>query len=64
MAEDDKNTELNFSLPELALPKLADNENSEADTRQTALVPFDPLQRYLTEIRRFSLLSREEEHQL
>jgi RNA polymerase sigma-32 factor len=29
-----------------------------------ALVPFDPLQRYLAEIRRFSLLSREEEHRL
>jgi len=29
-----------------------------------ALVPFDPLQRYLTEIRRYSLLSREEEKEL
>ena len=28
------------------------------------LVPFDPLQRYLTEIRRYPLLSREEEHRL
>ena len=29
-----------------------------------ALVPYDPLQRYLAEIRRFPLLSREEEHKL
>ena len=29
-----------------------------------ALVPFGPLQRYLTEIRRYPLLSREEEHRL
>ena len=29
-----------------------------------ALVPYDPLQRYLTEIRRYPLLSREEEHEL
>src|ERR687898_1475038 len=31
---------------------------------EKALVPFDPLQRYLAEIRRFALLSREEEHRL
>src|ERR1043166_2636074 len=29
-----------------------------------ALVSYDPLQRYLTEIRRFPLLTREEEHRL
>jgi RNA polymerase sigma-32 factor len=29
-----------------------------------ALAPYDPLQRYLTEIRRYSLLTREEEHEL
>ena len=33
--------------------------DSDADDR--ALAPFDPLQRYLTEIRRYPLLSREEE---
>ena len=32
--------------------------------KDRALVPFDPLQRYLTEIRRFPLLNREEEHRL
>jgi RNA polymerase sigma-32 factor len=29
----------------------------------SALVPFDPLQRYLAEIRRYPLLTREEEHE-
>ncbi|MFQ5853754.1 MAG: sigma-70 factor domain-containing protein, partial [Candidatus Binatia bacterium] len=31
---------------------------------EKALVSFDPLQRYLAEIRRYPLLSREEEHRL
>ncbi len=30
----------------------------------SALVPFDPLQRYLAEIRRYPLLTREQEHEL
>ena len=38
----------------------ADNEEDEAPGGR-ALVSFDPLQRYLTEIRRYPLLSREEE---
>ncbi len=37
-------------------------EEDESSTR--ALVPYDSLQRYLAEIRRYSLLSREEEHRL
>jgi RNA polymerase sigma-32 factor len=40
----------------------ADEEEEEPSGR--ALVPFDPLQRYLTEIRRYALLSREEEKEL
>jgi len=36
----------------------------ETDDKSTALVRYDPLQRYLTEIRRYPLLSREEEHEL
>lgn len=36
----------------------------EGDEGSTALVRYDPLQRYLTEIRRYSLLTREEEHAL
>jgi RNA polymerase sigma-32 factor len=46
------------------LPETARGEEGEADAKTKALVPFDPLQRYLTEIRRFKLLSREEEHRL
>jgi RNA polymerase sigma-32 factor len=42
------------------LPAVADEERD----REGALVPFDPLQRYLQEIRRYPLLSREEEHEL
>jgi RNA polymerase sigma-32 factor len=64
MAEDDKTTDLNFSLPEIALPKLAEEEDRDNNRRDKALVPFDPLQRYLSEIRRFPLLNREDEHQL
>src|SRR2546422_6667383 len=36
----------------------------EDESSKKALVPFDPLQRYLTEIRRYLLLTREEEHRL
>jgi len=36
----------------------------EGDSSGKALVPFDSLQRYLAEIRRYPLLSREEEHRL
>ena len=64
MAEEDNNAELNFSLPEIALPQLAGDEDGADGSRRNALVPFDPLQRYLSEIRRFALLSREEEHRL
>jgi RNA polymerase sigma-32 factor len=38
-------------------------DESEGERGQ-ALAPFDPLQRYLTEIRRYPLLTREEEKQL
>jgi RNA polymerase sigma-32 factor len=62
MAEDDKNTELDFPYSEVDLRKIV--ETSEGGPKDKALVPFDPLQRYLTEIRRFPLLSRDEEHRL
>jgi RNA polymerase sigma-32 factor len=66
MAEESKTAELNFSLPEVASSGFseADDENSSGRARERALVPFDPLQRYLTEIRRFPLLTRQEEHEL
>jgi RNA polymerase sigma-32 factor len=38
--------------------------SEDSDVSDKALVPFDPLQRYLAEIRRFPLLTREEEHRL
>jgi len=62
MAEDNKNTELDFPYSAVDLRKIVDT--SEAGSRDKALVPFDPLQRYLTEIRRFPLLGRDEEHRL
>jgi RNA polymerase sigma-32 factor len=64
MAEDDKTDELDIPFPGIDLPKLIAEEDDEVDSKAKALVPFDPLQRYLAEIRRFSLLSREEEHRL
>jgi RNA polymerase sigma-32 factor len=44
-------------------PVTEDDEKDDGET-DTALVPYDPLQRYLTEIRRYPLLTPEEEHQL
>jgi len=63
MAEEDKQTELGSPFPNINLPKVVAEED-EADAKDKALVQFDPLQRYLAEIRRFPLLSREEEHRL
>jgi RNA polymerase sigma-32 factor len=63
MTEEEKDTDLKLPIPEVNLDNVV-AEGEEADSSNKALVPFDPLQRYLTEIRRFRLLSREEEHQL
>lgn len=45
---------------------LADSSDlaEQGNSSRKALVPFDPLRRYLAEIRRYPLLSREEEHRL
>ena len=63
MAEKEKSTPdaLPFPFPDLTPDSVRDDET---ETRGKALVPFDPLQRYLAEIRRFPLLSRDEEHKL
>src|ERR1700732_1413348 len=63
MAEKEKSTP---NAPPFPFPDLTQDivRDDETDTRGKALVPFDPLQRYLAEIRRFPLLSREEEHKL
>ncbi|HVO28337.1 MAG TPA: RNA polymerase factor sigma-32 [Candidatus Margulisiibacteriota bacterium] len=42
----------------------AEPAESEPQSDAGALVRYDPLQRYLTEIRKYALLSREEEHRL
>jgi RNA polymerase sigma-32 factor len=63
MSDDEKATVDHLPLPEIDFSnEVVDAE--EGGTSAKALVPFDPLQRYLSEIRRFPLLSREEEHRL
>ncbi len=64
MAEEDKTPELAFHFLTSICRKSSHEEERRADAADKALVPFDPLQRYLTEIRRFQVLSREEEHRL
>jgi RNA polymerase sigma-32 factor len=62
MAKADTHAELDIPIPSIDVPAVA--EDDEAAAKDKALVPFDPLQRYLAEIRRYPLLSREEEHRL
>ncbi|MPZ75237.1 MAG: sigma-70 family RNA polymerase sigma factor [Deltaproteobacteria bacterium] len=63
MAEDEKLSPIDIPIPEVDLSMESGKENL-ADSTEKALVKFDPLQRYLSEIRRFPLLSRQEEHEL
>ena len=54
-------------MPEIAADTVAKGQEEGDDDerpRRGALVSYDPLQRYLTEIRRYALLSRDEEHRL
>jgi RNA polymerase sigma-32 factor len=52
-------------LPESEPPAMVVAEVApDGEPEDGALAPYDPLQRYLTEIRRYPLLSREEEHRL
>src|SRR6266446_1499485 len=46
-----------------AVPGVRSRADDDRDS-SSSLVPFDPLQRYLAEIRRYPLLTREEEHDL
>jgi RNA polymerase sigma-32 factor len=62
MTEDERIAPIVLPIADVDLSK--ENEEEIADSKEKALVPFDPLQRYLAEIRRFPLLSREEEHKL
>lgn len=63
MAEEEKDTDLKLPFPDVNFNDVV-AEGEETGSNGKALVPFDPLQRYLSEIRRFRILSREEEHQL
>src|ERR1700687_2814972 len=55
---DDKIEPLAQAVPEIDL------ESAEPEKDSGAVTRYDPVQRYLTEIRRYPLLSREEEHEL
>ena len=65
MEEEDKSTADTGEIfnVDLDVPEEVDGEEKEAGAGK-GLVPYDPLRRYLTEIRRYSLLNREEEHRL
>jgi RNA polymerase sigma-32 factor len=56
--EDDKLEPDEELLPEVEVVP------AEESPVEGAVVPYEPLQRYLTEIRRYALLSRDEEHRL
>lgn len=64
MAEEEKKPEIDIPLPGVDPNKPFEAHENEAPESAKALVRYDPLQRYLAEIRRFPLLSREEEHRL
>ena len=64
MAGEEKDPQRDLPLPQIDLSKDIIDDDKDVDSRSKALVAFDPLQRYLAEIRRFPLLSREEEHRL
>jgi len=63
MAKRKKDREVEPLPKEIELKKEIDLTDEEKSSSKE-LVPFDPLQRYLAEIRRYPLLSREEEHRL
>ena len=54
MAEEDNTPQTDISFAEIDLPKIVDEE--EPNSSPKALVPFDPLQRYLAEIAVLRLL--------
>jgi RNA polymerase sigma-32 factor len=64
MFEDKKASLSDIPVPEVDFAKEVVESEGGDGTAEKALVTFDPLQRYLAEIRRFPLLSREEEHRL
>jgi RNA polymerase sigma-32 factor len=64
-AEEEEDSEELVVEPESLSEDVSAEVNADEDTEvDTALVPYDPLQRYLSEIRRYPLLTVEEEHAL
>ena len=63
MAKQDDNREETPLSEAIDITKQA-GANADEKSSASALVPADTLQRYLAEIRRYPLLSREEEHEL
>ncbi len=63
MAGEEKDIQQDERVSDLEVPKIPEVEGPEKPSSK-ALLPFDPLQRYLAEIRRFPVLTREEEHKL
>ena len=57
MSEKEKNSETRPPFPEMDPAGIVADDRPE-DPADKALVSFDPLQRYLAEIRRFAILSR------
>ncbi|MGH7844973.1 MAG: RNA polymerase factor sigma-32 [Candidatus Binatia bacterium] len=65
MAQEKRDGEPTPEIVDVELDVPAEVETSEREgEEERGLVPFDPLRRYLSEIRRYPLLSREEEHRL
>ena len=60
---DDEETIAEAAVEDSRLPGLDDEEREQA-SEAASLVPFDPLSRYLAEIRRFPILTREEETEI
>jgi RNA polymerase sigma-32 factor len=60
---DDEETIAEAAVEDSRLPGLDDEERDQA-SEAASLVPFDPLSRYLAEIRRFPILTREEESEI
>jgi RNA polymerase sigma-32 factor len=66
MTDDDLPAEQELNAGKGVVSQLAGEEGGEstASAARAQVVPYDSLQRYLSEIRRYPLLSREEEHEL
>jgi RNA polymerase sigma-32 factor len=64
VSPEEEETEEPLVEPETISADEVASEDDDSTETDTALVPYDSLQRYLAEIRRYPLLTPEEEHQL